>query len=138
MLTYGGWRDASFADQLPRLLEPAGIQCLRARTGREVQSLIDEGDVHIAVLDLTIPMEPGRTEPAGPRVLQLLRRCPSRPPTIVVRPRQGSVRANARGLAEAMREGAFTVLDDPVGIEAMLETLRRLVRRHYPDHWTAA
>ena len=31
LLSYGGWRDDTFADLLPRLLEPQGIRCLRAR-----------------------------------------------------------------------------------------------------------
>jgi hypothetical protein len=32
----------------------------------------------------------------------------------------------------------FAVLDRPLGIEPMLETLRRVVRRHYSDQWPAA
>jgi hypothetical protein len=32
----------------------------------------------------------------------------------------------------------FAVLDRPLGIESMLETLRRVVRRHYSDQWPAA
>jgi DNA-binding NtrC family response regulator len=40
--------------------------------------------------------------------------------------------------AEALRDGAFTVLDDPVPIESMLQALERVVRRHYRDHWPAA
>ncbi|MGA1633071.1 MAG: hypothetical protein ACO4BU_13285, partial [Phycisphaerales bacterium] len=70
--------------------------------------------VHIAVVDLTIPMEPAARDEAGPRVLQLLRRLEQPPPTVVVRPPQPSLRESGRGLADALREGAFAVLDGPV------------------------
>jgi hypothetical protein len=29
-------------------------------------------------------------------------------------------------------------MDGPIKIEPMLEVLRRIVRRHYSDHWSAA
>lgn len=144
MLTYGGWRDGDFADQLPALLGPLGIDCFRCRSCAEATELLRRDIVHIAIVDLSIPMElpaphgHGRTTPAGPRVLQLLRRLDQPPPTVVVRPPQPSNRDSARGLAEALRDGAFAVIDGPVRLESMLETLRRVVRRHYRDHWPAA
>jgi len=62
----------------------------------------------------------------------------SAPAAVVVRPPQPSTRDSARGLSEALRDGAFTVIDGPVRLENMLEVLRRVVRRHYRDHWPAA
>jgi DNA-binding response OmpR family regulator len=145
MLTYGGWREGDFADQLPALLGPMGIDCFRCRSGVEATEFLRRGMVHIAIVDLSIPMEPpspqtgqSRLAPAGPRVLQLLRRLHQPPPTVVVRPPQPSTRDSARGLADALRDGAFAVIDGPVRLESMLETLRRVVRRHYRDHWPAA
>jgi hypothetical protein len=72
---------------------------------------------------------------AGPRVLQLLRRLEQPPPTVVIRPRQPVARDSARGLAAALREGAFAVLDRPIHLEMMLEVMRRILRRHYADVW---
>jgi DNA-binding response OmpR family regulator len=140
MLGYARWRQDQVIEQLPRLLEPMGIRCLRASTGREATELVRSLQVHIAVVDLTIPMESetATRDEAGPRVLQLLRRLEQPPPTVVVRPPQPSLRESGRGLADALREGAFAVLDGPVRIEAMLEVLRRVVRRHFSDHWPAA
>lgn len=145
MLTYGGWREGDFADQLPALLGPLGIDCFRCRSGLEATEFLRRGAVHIAIVDLSIPMEPPsphapltKLTPAGPRVLQLLRRLDQPPPTVVVRPPQPSTRDSARGLADALRDGAFAVIDGPVRLESMLETLRRVVRRHYRDHWPAA
>lgn len=146
LLTYGGWRENAFADQLPIILDRIGIRCYRAESGDEASEVIRRELVHIAVIDLSIPMHPvarthqpsARSVPAGPRVLQLLKRLEQPPPTIVVRPRQADPAESARNLAEALRDGAFTVLDDPVPIESMLQALERVVRRHYRDHWPAA
>ncbi len=145
LLTYGGWREHAFADQLPVLLDRIGIHCLRAKTGDEVSDVVRRAAVHIAVIDLSIPMHERRgvqnaprTVQAGPRVLQLLRRLDCPPPTIIVRPRQVDPAESNRILAEALRDGAFTVLDDPVPVETMLQVLERCVRRYYRDHWPAA
>jgi DNA-binding response OmpR family regulator len=147
LLTYGGWREHAFADQLPIILDRFGIQCYRAESGDEASDVIRRARVHIAVIDLSIPMHPmspqaraagSRSVPAGPRVLQLLRRLEQPPPTIVVRPRQADESESARTLMDALRDGAFCVLDDPVPIESMLQALERVVRRHYRDHWPAA
>ena len=146
LLTYGGWREHAFADQLPIILDRIGIRCYRAESGDEASEVIRREQVHIAVIDLSIPMHPvsrahaagARSVPAGPRVLQLLKRLEQPPPTIVVRPRQVDPAESARNLADALRDGAFTVLDDPVPIESMLQALERVVRRHYRDHWPAA
>lgn len=146
LLTYGGWREHAFADQLPLILDRIGISCFRAQSGDEASDFIRREHVHIAVIDLSIPMHPvspaqqstGRAVPAGPRVLQLLKRLEQPPPTIVVRPRQVDPAESARNLSDALRDGAFTVLDDPVPVETMLQALERVVRRHYRDHWPAA
>lgn len=138
MLSYGGWEQENFADQLPRLLEPLGIDCLRVGTADDVTSMLKVRPVHIAVIDVRIPINRSAQEPAGGRVLQILRRLESPPPTVVVRPRQATIRGATRGLSNALREGAYTVMDGPVEIEPMLDVLRRIVRRHYADHWSAA
>ena len=54
---------------------------------------------------------------------------------ILVRPQQASTRESVRGLGDALREGAFSVLERPFPIESMLETLRRVVNRHYAGYW---
>lgn len=138
MLSYGGWEQENFAEQLPRLLGPMGIDCLRVGTADEATSLLRTCHVHIAVIDVRIPFDRRVDEPVGARVLQLLRRLDAPPPTVVVRPRQATVRGAMRGLSNALREGAYTVMDGPVEIELMLDVLLRIVRRHYADHWSAA
>ncbi len=137
LLTCGSWRDDSSIQQLPRLLGPFGIRSLRAKNGEEAVKMIEEADIHIAIVDLSIPFSEHTTarRPGGERVLQLLRRLNPQPPTIVIRPRQGSVRENARSLARSLQEGAFTVVDRPAVLETLLDALHRVLRRHYADRW---
>ena len=99
--------------------------------------MIQRQPMHIAVVDLEIPLARtgGSVTAGGTRILQLLRRLDPAPPTIVIRPRQGSGREAARGLAASLRDGAFAVIDRPLHIEVLLETLRRVLRRHYMDTW---
>ncbi len=143
LVSAADWRQQPIAEQLPALLQPLGVECLRVSSGHEATDILRTVTVHIAVVDLAIPLRPGddasaRRSEAGARLLQLLRRLDAPPPTIVIRPPQPSLRENARTLSDALREGAFAVLDRPVHMEALLEALRRVVRRHYRDHWPAA
>jgi DNA-binding response OmpR family regulator len=137
LLSYGGWREHAAVRQLPRLLEPMGICALEADTCEEAASLIQHQPVHIAVVDLEIPLShTGQQQtPGGARILQLLRRLDQPPPTIVVRPRQANNRQDVRELLASLREGAFAVIDRPLQLETILDTLRRVLRRHYQDAW---
>lgn len=133
------WRQGVPTTELPRLLDPLGVRCFEARCGLDAARIVEREEVHIALVDLELPMEAGGDpRPAGHQVLQLLRRMNPAPPVVLVRPAQASRRESARGLSDAMREGVFAVLDRPLGLEPVLETLRRVVRRHYADRWPAA
>ena len=46
LLSYAGWHDESWADRLPRLLEPMGIASLRADNGREASQVISHNRIH--------------------------------------------------------------------------------------------
>lgn len=79
LLTDGGWRSESWSDQLPRLLEPVGIRSIKVRSGREAEELIRSTPVHIAVIDLRIPLDGSAASgdaarASGPRVLQQIGR----------------------------------------------------------------
>jgi CheY-like chemotaxis protein len=121
-----------------------GISSLRVHSGEEAAEVIQCTPIHIAVVDLAIPLhrrdDSGHDKPetpGGSRILQLLRRLPKPPPTVVVRPPQSAARESQRTLSDALREGAFAVLDRPISIETMLETMRRILRRCYADNWPA-
>ena len=145
LLSMPRWREGTPVDQLPYLLTPLGINTVRATSGEEAADVIRTIRVHIAVVDMTVPLQRMIREAeataveseGGPRILQLLRRLEQPPPVVVMRPPQPARRENSRLLTEALREGAFTVLDQPVPLESMLEVMRRILRRHYADVWPA-
>lgn len=140
LLSFGGWQTDSWADRLPTLLAPAGVQALRARTATEAADLIRTYPVHVAVVDLRLPFGAaalaGHTpqEEAGPRVLELLARLPSPPPTIVVK-RGRSTRDDIREMHHALRVGAFAAIDPPVHLEDMLRLMQRVLNRFYGGCW---
>ncbi len=137
LLTCGSWRKDSPILQLPQLLGPFGIRSLSANNGEEAVQVIESSEIHIAIVDLAIPISQNTldTRPGGERVLQLLRRLQPQPPTIVIRPKQSSHRENARSLARSLQEGAFTVVDRPAVLETLLDALQRVLRRHYSNRW---
>ncbi len=143
LLSYAGWREQSWVDQLPCLLQPFGITSIRVNSGSEAADVIRAQMMHIAIVDLGLPLEtqcrskammPG-AETGGMRILKLLRRLESPPPTVVIRQARDRTLANQRTLNEALRDGAFAVLDIPVRLEQMLEVMQRIVARYYSDAW---
>ena len=140
LLSWGGWQNESWVDRLPALLEPMGVHYLRVRTAREAERAIRTNPVHIAVVDLGLPLDstpttPAPSEEAGPRVLELLRRLESPPPTVVVqRPR--SARDASRHMSHALRCDAFAVVDRAAAdVELMLKVLQRCLQRFYHGRW---
>jgi DNA-binding response OmpR family regulator len=107
---------------------------VHARSGVEASNVIRSVTVHIAIVDLALPLDGssiGSSEPAGVRVLQLLRRLDAPPPTVVVRPPQATRREASRGLVDALLDGAFSVVDRPCHPETMLRIMQRIMDRHF-------
>lgn len=138
----------SWVDQLPRLLQPQGVRAIIAPDVDEAVRVIRQAPVHAVVVDMGVPMarheeadEPGRRhEEADPgtgglKLLRVIRRLEPAPPTVVVRGRRFEGRHDDRLLSEALRLEAFSVLDQPVQLEQLLEVLRRLIERHYGGRW---
>ncbi|MCB9844681.1 MAG: response regulator [Phycisphaeraceae bacterium] len=141
LLTYGGWQRESWCDRLPLLLEPMGVRSYRVGSGREASDLIRRQPIHIAVVDLALPLceETAEASPeeGGHRILELLRRLDQPPPTVVVK-RTRSHRDDSREINAALRAGAFAIVDRPLdlrGLETMLEVLRRCLYRFYQNRW---
>ncbi len=133
LLTTGGWREDPWTVAVPRILEPLGVRIIRAASGVEATNVIRTCPVHIAIVDLALPMDATTlgTEPAGTRVIQLLRRLDAPPPTVVVRPPQPVRRESARSLSDALQDGIFSVVDRPCNPETMLRIMQRIIERHY-------
>lgn len=163
LLGYAGWREHSWADSLPTLLAPMGITAHRATSGQMASSIISATPIHIAVVDLGLPMEDvpagqpvsentvGKSDEGGPRLLEMLRRLAQPPHTVVIKRRRGA-RDERRDVAAALKLGAFAVIDPPAPrtapapvapvasissgeLEVLLEVLRRILYRHYQGRW---
>lgn len=149
LLSYAGWQPESWVDRLPTLLDPMGVRSHRATNGRQATEVIRNVQIHIAVVDLGLPLEtpvprrgggspaPALAEEGGTRLLEVLSRLPAPPPTVVVK-RAVTRRDESREIAAALRAGAFAVVDrprEPGDVELLLEVLRRALRRFYHDRW---
>ncbi len=141
LLSYAGWQAAPWIDTLPRLLEPMGIVSHRAQTGREASKLIEQTRIHIAVVDLGLPLDRADSDchasEGGPRLLELLSRLAVPPPTVIVK-RSLSHRDDCREISAALRLGAFAVVDRPRVVDdlnVLLDVLRRCLARHYDGQW---
>jgi len=151
LLSWGGWRPDSWADRMACLLEPMGVQSLRVRTARQAEQVIRTTAIHVAVVDLGLPMDFGASAPcedAGPRVLEMLKRATAGAgggagdgggvPTVIVRsPR--SQRDACREMTAALHFNAFAVVDRrSADVEQMLKLLQRVLERHYQGRWPSA
>ena len=108
------------------LLEPQGVRTLSVRTGREVLDVVENDEVHVAVLDTRMP------QLGGMQVMKMMQQS-----------------AKARGVSailladhltdqlmhEALQLQAFSVLAKPVDFNVLLDSLARVIRRHYKDRW---
>lgn len=152
LLSYAGWQPDPWVERLPRLLEPMGILSHRAGSGKQAQDVIKSVQIHIAVVDLGLPLDPTppgvnldqgsapELEEGGARLLELLHRMSTPPPTVVVK-RARSQRDDHRDMAQALRMGAFAVVDRPhdaQDLNVLLEVLRRCLGRFYQGRWPGA
>lgn len=137
LIADGAWQPDSFVHQLPPLLSPLGVRCLPARSAVEADRMARSEKVHIAVIDLSIPFDasPCGSEPAGSRVIELLRRSAQPPAMVLVRPRCPSAKVHRRGLVDALGWGAFAVVERPVPVEDLLKLLHAVVARRFNDRW---
>jgi len=122
-----------------------GVVSHRAASGAEASRVIRSFPIHIAVVDLGLPLDaidPAATCPDAPtdgglRLLDMLRRLESSPPTVIVK-RMRTHRDEAREIAAALKAGAFAVVDRPSSpgdLEIMLDVLRRCLCRFYKGRW---
>lgn len=141
LLSCGGWQQDPWIDRLPRLLEPMGVRSFVAGSGRHASEVIRGTTIHIAIVDLSLPLETSENDPqseeGGTRLLELLARLSQPPPTVVVR-RPRTHRDDLRELNAALRAGAFAVIDRPRDVNDLnmvLEVLRRALCKFYKDRW---
>src|SRR5688572_6628572 len=107
------------------LLEPQGVATLSARSGREALDLVQQRPIHVVVLDQQMP------QLGGLQVVKLMREMRGKlPPTILL-----ANQLTTHLLHEALGMHIFSVLSKPVDFNLLLDTLARVMRRHYEGRW---
>lgn len=141
LLSWADWRPSTWVQTIPPLLEPLGVTSVRAGSARDAERVIRSQRVHIAVVDLGLPLDRRAPEArpsadhAGTRVLELLRRLDDPPPTVVLKDPHTS-RDEARHLRAALDCDAFAVVDRAAAdAETMLKVLMRAMERYYRGRW---
>jgi len=134
LLTRDRDREAEhWTSQLPRLMQPLGVRAFLAHTGREALDLFEHHPIHAALIDIATPPQVN-AQPDGLWLLQILTRKPNRPPIVIVNHTYAERRAE-RLLNEALRLGAFSVINRPQHVEHLLTVIARLVAREYNNYW---
>lgn len=136
---YGHW-----SRQIPRLLEPQGVRSFVVRSGEEAVSVAESTPIHAAVIDLGTPRRLAQQsqavslnaseQPGGIWLLDLFKRMENNPPVVVVRSRTMGQQQVARLLHDALRRGAFTVMESP-DLEQLLGVFQSMLERVYEGLW---
>ncbi len=143
LLSDASYHHDSWAERLPTLLAPLGIQAHRAGSGHHASQLIESMTIHVALVDLGLPIEAGDPTQAaegGYRLLDILARLANRPPMVAITSAR-TPRDEVRQVSAALRHGVFAVMTRPRtagDVETLLEVLRRCVTRHYKGQWPAS
>ncbi len=106
------------------LLKPQGVQTLSARSGHEALQLMESTPVHVAVLDAQMP------QLGGMQVVRLMQNIRNAPPAILL-----ANDLTSHLLREALGMHVFSVLSKPVDFNVLLDTLARVLKRHYESKW---
>ena len=130
-----------WASHIPALLEPQGVRSYRAQSFDQAVELIQSTPIHVALVDMALggvaQTASGHERlPAGLKLLKVIHRIEGRPPAVVVvRGRSFQQRLDNFVLNEALKLDAFSVLDDPVNHEQLLNVLQRALERYFDGQW---
>lgn len=119
-----GDADSLWHDTAAAMLQPFGVSTVQARTGREALDRIESGEVHVAILDQNLP------QLSGLQVVKLAARREVSPPAILL-----ARDLSTQFLHEALGMRVFSVLSKPVDVNLLLDTLARVLKRHYANRW---
>lgn len=107
-----------------QLLEPQGVQTVSVRTGRDALDLMKAQPIHAAVLDHQMQGL------GGLQVVRMMQTLQAAPPAILLAEAMSN-----HLLHEALGMRVFSVLSKPVDFNVLLDTLARLLKRHYEGRW---
>jgi CheY-like chemotaxis protein len=116
-----GWQET-----VRRLLEPQGVHTVAVRSGRDALDVIQNTQIHVAVLDQQMP------HLGGLQVIKLMRDIKSAPPSILL-----TAHLTDHLLHEALGMHVFSVLSKPVDLNLLLDALARVLKKRYASRWPA-
>jgi CheY-like chemotaxis protein len=114
----------AWQETVSRLLEPQGVKTICAHSGREALQVIESTPVHVAVLDQRMP------QLGGLQVVRMMQQMKMAPPAILL-----VDDATSALLREALGMRVFSVLRKPVDFNVLLDSMARVMRRHYESRW---
>lgn len=106
------------------LLEPQGVRTVSVRSGRQVLDELQREEIHVAVLDAQMP------QLGGMQVVRMMHQRPKAPPAILL-----ADHLTNQLMQEALALNIFSVLSKPVDYASLLDSLARVVRKHYEGRW---
>lgn len=106
------------------LLQPQGVETVVVRTGREALNLIESRQIHVAVLDHSMP------QLGGLQIVRMMRQMQGAPPAILL-----THQLTTQLLQDALGMNVFSVIAKPVDFNLLLQSLAGVMRRHYSDRW---
>ncbi|MEM1108198.1 MAG: hypothetical protein AAGH99_05845 [Planctomycetota bacterium] len=129
--------------QFPRLMKPLGVEAHLAATAKQALELTDRITFHAAFVDLATPKDDAASSASasgaaqgGLWLLEVLQRRTDRPAVVVVNSRATQKQA-VRLLNDALRLGAFSVVNRPADLTPLLSVIQRLLNRHHQGQWPA-
>jgi two-component system response regulator (stage 0 sporulation protein F) len=114
--------DPGFRQTVRGIIQVRGFRALEASSGEEAIEIVQDDDVHLALLDMYMPTL------SGLETLKIVKRIKAFLPCIIL-----SANTTDRLMEEALSARAFTVLSKPVSAQLILHTVVRALRQSYPE-----
>lgn len=110
-------------EALREIMEPEGFRTYLASCGEEALDIVQDGVVHLVLLDMHMPTL------TGLETLQLVRQIKSTMPAILV-----TGDASESLMRQAVQAHVYSVIPKPVSKNVVLYTVLRALTRFYGEH----
>jgi CheY-like chemotaxis protein len=112
--------DAAARETLRDIFEPAGYQTFLAQSGEEAIDIVQEQDIHLALMDLHLP------KLSGLETMSLVRQIKGVLPMILM-----TAERDENLLRKALSANAFCVLAKPVSKNVIIYVVTRALEKYY-------